>query len=189
MLYLASASPRRRELLSQLGAEFIVKTAQVSEDFSAHWPPARVVETLALRKAGAVARQLTTGLVIGADTVVVLEGRILGKPVDNQDALRMLSMLDGKTHSVFTGLAVVDAASGKSVVAHEETRVFFCAPDKRQLAEYAASEEVLDKAGAYAVQGRGARFVQRIEGCYFNVVGLPLALLNKILWQEFSYTL
>lgn len=189
MLILASASPRRRELLRQLGADFVVQTARVSEDFPADWPPARVVEMLALRKAAAVAGELTAGLVIGADTVVVLDGCILGKPADNRDALRMLTMLDGRWHSVFTGLAVVDAAGGKKVVAHEETRVYFCAPDKRQLAEYAASAEVLDKAGAYAVQGRGARFVQRIEGCYFNVVGLPLALLNKILCQEFSFRL
>lgn len=186
-IYLASASPRRRELMEQLGLEFSVVVSNIDENEAAgeKVSPGSLVEELSLRKAGKVAGDLNRGLVIGSDTVVVWRDRILGKPRDRQDAVEMLNCLQGDRHWVFSGLAVIDAETGKTHLSHEKTRVFFRAAGADEIKRYVDTGEPVDKAGAYAIQGLGSVFVKGIEGCYFNVVGLPLARLAAVL-KEFG---
>ena len=187
MLILASASPRRRELLSQAGLDFIVETADINEEPQAGESPAKYVQRLAVEKAQAVWERHANDsaepiIVLGADTTVVLDGEFLGKPMNETDARRMLQRLSGRTHQVMTGIAAIT----RNVIASdvEVTQVFFDLIDEEELARYLASGEPLDKAGAYGIQGYAARWIPRIEGCYFNVVGLPLArtiaLLAKV---------
>ncbi|MCL4442379.1 MAG: Maf family protein [Firmicutes bacterium] len=182
-IYLASASPRRRELLQQLGLDFTVLASNVDESAGAgeNPDPAWLVETLSLKKAGEVAGGIDRGLVIGSDTVVVWRNRIMGKPRDREDALEMLYCLQGDEHMVYSGLAVIDCVTGAAYVSHERTRVFFRPAGKDELEKYTATGEPLGKAGAYAIQGLGSVFVKGIEGCYSNVVGLPLAKLARAL--------
>lgn len=189
MLVLASASPRRRELLAQAGYTFDVRPAHVPEDPRPDEEPIAYVVRLAREKAEAVYRDLAgrgegsaSGgelVVLGADTTVVVDGEILGKPQDAADAARMLRMLSGKTHRVITGVALATAAGTE--VAAEATAVRFVTVTEKEIAAYVATGEPMDKAGAYAIQGRAARWIPRIEGCYFNVVGLPLALVTAML--------
>jgi septum formation protein len=150
--------------------------------------PEKLVKTLALTKAREVARGVKEGLVIGADTIVVLEGKVLGKPKSREEAKIMLRGLSGKTHEVLTGLAVVDASSGKTTVDFVKTKVKFRELSQGEIDAYVATGEPLDKAGAYAIQEKAGLFVERINGCYFNVVGLPLAKLAEIL-KEYGVTL
>lgn len=185
-IVLASSSPRRRDLLKQLGLTFRIMTAGVDETPPGGLTPAEMVEVLAGRKAAAVAGVLEDALVIGADTVVVLNGRVLGKPADREEAAGMLRQLQGTDHTVYTGVAVMDAASKKMQVAHEKTRVFFKSLDEHEIRRYVATGEPMGKAGAYAVQGRAAAFIKGLEGCYTNVVGLPLARLTDML-KKFGY--
>ncbi len=181
-IILASASPRRRELLASLGANFVVEPSLSGEDVPADWEPARIVEELALRKARSVlARRSGAGVIVGSDTIVVLEGTVLGKPDTAQDAVRMLGMLQGREHLVYTGVACIDEASGREDVRHGSTRVRMKALSRRRIEDYVKSGEPMDKAGAYAIQGLGALLVDSIEGDYFTVVGLPLALLGEML--------
>lgn len=184
-LILASGSPRRQELLRQIGLSFTVVPSQVQENLPSG-EPAHLVESLALAKAGEVAGRLRSGLVLGADTVVALDGAILGKPSGPAEAAAMLSRLSGKHHDVYTGLALVHAASGHRMVEHEHTVVRFRKLLDSEIAAYVQSGEPLDKAGAYGIQGLAAVFVSGITGCYFNVVGLPLSRLWRML-QEFHY--
>jgi septum formation protein len=198
MLILASASPRRRELLSQAGFEFEVHPAHLDEDVRAGEDPLSYVVRLAREKAEAVFRdimhldragakaQLTAEdgrgdslVVLGADTTVELDGQILGKPQDAADATRMLRMLSGRTHRVMTGVSLVTSKGVQ--VAVEVTGVTFLTLSDEEVADYVATGEPMDKAGAYAIQGGAARWIPRIEGCYFNVVGLPLALVSSLL--------
>jgi septum formation protein len=180
MLILASASPRRHELLSQAGVTFTTVAAGIDEDLLPNEAAATYVQRLAEEKAQAVWNAHSSAdtldeplLVLGADTCVVCDGHILGKPTDTTDARRMLELLSGRTHAVLTGLAVV---TGRKVVRDLEiTQVTFNRIDDAEIAEYIASREPMDKAGAYAIQGYAARWIPRIEGCYFNVVGLPIA--------------
>jgi len=191
-LILASASPRRRELLAQVGFAFDVIPAHIPEEPLAGEVPEAYVMRLAGGKARAVFEAEATGnrvkgsekqaesiVVLGADTTVTLDGHILEKPRDAEDAKRMLRMLSGRTHRVITGVAVVDA--GGEQVAAETTAVWFAEMTEDEIAEYVASGEPMDKAGAYGIQGRAAKWIPRIEGCYFNVVGLPLALVARML--------
>ena len=230
MLILASASPRRRELLAQAGFAFEVRPAHLNEDVRANEDPMAYVTRLARQKAEAVFRQFSTqnpgapglasetwdsapvayrnpetrgtmgapGLdsetwdstiperqpdspivVLGADTTVTLDGEILGKPVDAEDAARMLRLLSGRTHRVITGVALVTAE--RTEVAAEVTAVRFLTLSDEEIAAYVATGEPMDKAGAYAIQGRAARWIPRVEGCHFNVVGLPIALVSTLL--------
>ncbi len=186
MLVLASASPRRKELLTQAGYRFRVHPAHINEDPMRGEDPIQYVTRLAREKAEAVFRELTTAspapegiAVLGADTTVTLDSEILGKPSDAADAARMLRMLSGRTHRVITGVALVSAAGAE--VAAEVTAVRFLTLSEAEIADYVAGGEPMDKAGAYAIQGRAARWIPRIEGCYFNVMGLPLALVSSLL--------
>jgi septum formation protein len=185
MLVLASASPRRRELLIQAGFSFTVCPAHIPEDPFPNEDPIAYVTRLAREKAEAVFRDLSSKesappqVVVGADTTVTLDNHILGKPSDPSDAARMLRLLSGRTHRVITGVAVVTADSTE--VAAEVTAVRFLTLSEEEIAAYVATGEPMDKAGAYAIQGRAARWIPRIEGCYFNVVGLPLALVATLL--------
>lgn len=180
MLILASASPRRHELLTQAGIVFTAESADLNEELLAGEVAAAYVQRLAEEKAQAIwnlRRSADTAddplLVLGADTCVASEGQILGKPVDTADARRMLELLSGRTHTVLTGIAVV--TRHKIVRAVEITHVTFNVLKNAEISQYIATGEPLDKAGAYAIQGYAARWIPRIEGCYFNVVGLPIA--------------
>lgn len=196
MLVLASASPRRRELLTQAGFAFEVHPAHIPEDPLPKEDPIAYVVRLAREKAEAVYAELTRSaeagpsttlrsgrddslVVLGADTTVTLDGHILGKPEDAADAARMLRMLSGRTHRVITGVAVVTATGTE--VAAEVTAVKFLTLSDEEIAAYIATGEPMDKAGSYAIQGRAAKWIPRIEGDYFNVVGLPLALVSTML--------
>jgi septum formation protein len=188
-LVLASASPRRRELLAQAGFSFEVHPAHIPEDPLPAEDPIAYVVRLAREKAEAIFAQLSAAQrssdgavalqVLGADTTVTLDNHILGKPEDAADAARMLRMLSGRTHRVITGVAVI--TSNTTEVAAEVTGVQFLALSDEEIAEYIATGEPMDKAGAYAIQGRAARWIPRVQGCYFNVVGLPIALVSTIL--------
>ena len=195
MLILASASPRRRELLAQVGYKFEVLPAHIPEDPLAGEDPIVYVTRLARQKAEAVFREVSAGktsaektlpggqassiAVLGADTTVTLDNAILGKPEDAADAARILRLLSGRTHRVITGVALV-TADGTEVAA-EATAVRFLTLSDEEIAAYIATGEPMDKAGAYGIQGHAARWIPRIEGCYFNVMGLPLALVCSLL--------
>lgn len=178
-IILASASPRREQLLAQIGCEFHVIPSSVEENNEAPLSPAALVKAHAGAKATEVAGKAPEDIVIGADTIVVLDDIVYGKPKDAADACRMLGELSGRTHSVWTGIAVVRA--GVCMSEAVETRVSIAAITPQEIMRYVATGEPLDKAGAYAVQGHGAVFVERIDGCYFNVVGLPLNALSRLL--------
>ena len=186
MLILASASPRRRELLAQAGYVFEVQASSIAEAPLEGEDGIRLATRLAREKAEAVFRLRQAGqaaaeplLVLGADTVVACDGALLGKPADAQDAARMLALLSGRTHQVITGVALV-SSSGIEVTA-ELTHVTMQTLSPAEIANYVASGEPMDKAGAYAIQGYAGRWIPRISGCYFNIVGLPLALVSSLL--------
>ena len=191
MLILASSSPRRRELLTQAGFSFRVLSLPVKEDRHAGEDPVLYTQRLARAKAEAVFHAESSAqrvqsihtadplLVLGADTVVVCDDQVLGKPADPQEALRMLQLLSGRTHQVVTGICVVSTAG--TDVAVETTSVTLHTLSEQEIRDYISTGEPVDKAGAYAIQGRAGRWVPRINGCYFNVVGLPLALTQNLL--------
>jgi septum formation protein len=190
-LILASGSPRRAEILRNAGIAFETRAADVDESRRAHETASEYVRRLALEKARAAALGLALDtkdaatIVIGADTVVVLiaDGEILGKPASGEEAREMLRRLSGRAHEVHTGLALVRLPDRVERVAEEITRVEFVKLSEAEIEEYVASGEPTGKAGAYAIQGLGGRYVRRIEGCYFNVMGLPLARLYAMLGE------
>lgn len=173
---LASGSPRRKELLEQIGVKFRVIRSECDEVIRESEPD-RIVMQLSADKAHDVARRLGSdkALIIGADTIVVCDGKILGKPADASDAARMLGMINGRVHSVFTGVTVI--YGDKSVSFAEETKVNVIAMSNDEIAEYISTKDPMDKAGAYGIQGYFARYVSGIEGDYNNVVGLPVSRL------------
>jgi septum formation protein len=183
-LILASASPRRRELLTQAGYGFQVEPSSVVESRRPGEDAIRFATRLAREKAEEVfARHQPSAapmMVLGADTVVVCDGEVMGKPADAADAIRMLLLLSGRTHQVVTGVAVV-WGSGSAEVAAEMTQVTMRTLSPQEVADYVAGGEPMDKAGAYAIQGHAGKWIPRIHGCYFNVVGLPLALVTSLL--------
>jgi MAF protein len=174
---LASASPRRQELLKTILPEFDIVPSEAPEEASGR--PARRVAALALLKARDIASQYPEALVIGADTLVAIGGHVLGKPQDGTDAGAMLRTLSGRTHKVYTGLAVI--AGGKERTACCMTRVTFACMTDGEIRAYVATGEPLDKAGAYGIQGYGGKFIRGIRGCYYNVMGLPLHTLYAML--------
>jgi septum formation protein len=175
---LASASPRRRELLAGLGLAFEVRAAAIDESPLPGEAPAGYVRRLALAKAAAAAGE--GELVLGADTVVVLDAQMLGKPRDPDEARRMLASIAGREHVVLTGVALLDASGDRQQAAVEASRVRMARMSPREIAWYVAGGEPLDKAGAYAVQGTGALFVEAVYGNYTNVVGLPLPATRRL---------
>lgn len=179
-LVLASASPRREALLRQLGVPFEV----VPSDLPEAWPPGpapAAVTALALAKARAVASRLAGAIVLGADTAVVLGGKVFGKPESPEDARRMLRALRGREHEVITGVALVEVPSGREETAAVVSQVLMREYSEAEIDAYVASGEPLDKAGAYAIQAAGHGLVDRVEGCYTNVVGLPLTTTRRLL--------
>ncbi|HEX30513.1 TPA: septum formation inhibitor Maf [Candidatus Poribacteria bacterium] len=186
-LILASGSPRRADLLRQIGLEFEVIPSDIDEDEISGDSPQQRALNAALAKAMDVARKVGDGIVIGADTIVLLEGKILGKPSSPEEAVRMLTLLSGKTHQVITGVALIDVSSMKVESWTETTFVTFRVLSNDEIIEYVKTGIPLDKAGAYGIQDKAAAFVKRIEGCYFNVVGLPLAaLIERLRKMEFN---
>jgi septum formation protein len=171
-LILASQSPRRSELLRNAGIQVEVRPADVDETPEAGETPERYVRRLARDKVRVVPGEL----VLGADTVVVVNGEILGKPRDFDDASRMLRLLSGREHQVITGICL---KGRETIIDHETTRVWFAELTLREIRDYVASGEPMDKAGAYAIQGLASKFVERIEGSYSNVVGLPVAMVYR----------
>ena len=182
-IILASASPRRAELLKQIGIDFQVCPSDLSEKVATRTSPADVVEELALMKAQTVGRRFRRGLIIGADTVVAINREIIGKPENNRRAVEILSQLSGTHHEVVTGVSLLDLEKERHIVWSERTAVHFRKLRESEILEYVCNHDVLDKAGAYGIQEKAAAFVSRVEGCYFNVVGLPLASLVEKLWE------
>lgn len=186
-LVLASGSPRRVELLQRLGVDFDVMPSEVPEA----WPPGSprdAVTALALAKARSISRRLENAIVLGADTAVVLDGQLFGKPGSPEEAHWMLRQLRGREHEVITGVALVQAASGRHTATAVVTRVLMREYVDAEIDAYVASGEPFDKAGAYAVQAGGGALVAKVEGCYSNVVGLPLTTTRRLLteWGVFS---
>lgn len=182
LLVLASASPRRTELLRAAGIGFTIEVANVDESLLPGEAPRAYVERLARAKAEASAHAGT--LTLGADTTVVIDGEILGKPADAEDAKRMLRALSNRWHEVWTGVALVDAATQRVWTSAEVTRVKFAELSEAEIDWYVASGEPMDKAGAYGIQDRASRFVERIEGSYTNVVGLPVQTVYRVLKES-----
>lgn len=177
-LILASSSPRRSEILSAVGWGFTKRVADVDESESEGESPESYVQRLAMKKAETVAELYPDGIVLGADTTVVIDGTIIGKPVDLDDARRMIKMLSGKIHEVLTGVAIV--ANGRTNVGLERTKVEFAELSESEIEFLVQKGEPLDKAGAYAVQAQAALFIKGIEGDYWNVVGLPIGLVYRL---------
>lgn len=177
---LASGSPRRRAFFEELGWDFETQAAKIEEKMLPGETPQDMVRRLAEAKAAEVYHRNEGRWVVGADTTVVIDGTILEKPADEADARRMISMLQGRTHTVMTGVSVI-TPDGAGASAVEKTDVTFRSLSEGEVAAYVATGESMDKAGAYAIQGHGTLLVERISGCYFNVVGLPLERLSEIL--------
>lgn len=187
-IVLASASPRRADLLRQIGLEFDIIVSDVAEDEVFEEDPVRLAERLALLKAQAVATSLDRAVVIGADTVVSVGGEQLGKPANEGEAAYMLRLLSGRSHQVMTGVAVIRQPKMETLCHVETTKVFMRHLTDEEIRWYINTGEVYDKAGAYGIQGMGGSLIHRIEGCYANVVGLPLALTLQML-KEFGVKL
>ena len=179
-IILASRSPRRAEILNAVGWPFEVVVAGVDETLQSNESPIDYVQRLAIAKATAVAAKVENGLVLGADTTVVVDGEILGQPLDVDDARRMLRSLSGRWHEVLTGIALVRAGTQQTRVDYELTRVRFAPLTNEEIEWYVSTNEPMDKAGAYGVQGKAAFFVKEIQGDYFNVMGLPIRLVYEM---------
>jgi len=180
-LILASSSPRRKDLLASFGEPFTVDVPDVDESLLPGEDPPAHVRRLAVEKARTVEKRHDGGLVVAADTIVVLDGFIIGKPEDEADARRMLGMLSGRSHQVYTGVAVVDAATGTMMSRVACSRVTISPIGEEEISRYVATGEPLDKAGSYAVQGLGGKYVSRVNGSLSNVIGLPLEDLRELL--------
>ena len=192
-LILASTSPRRAQILKEAGLTFSVLSSAVDETPLPDETPQQLVQRLADAKAELVAaRTIGPAIVIAADTVVTLDGNILGKPKSTEDARRMLEQLSGRTHAVLTGVSVIRLPDMERRQFAESTLVHFDQILGEEILRYLATEEPYDKAGAYAIQGRAGRYIPRIEGCYFNVVGLPLSrvftAIQELGWTEEAFT-
>ena len=180
-IILASASPRRKEILEKTGLKFKVDKSGCEEKADPGMRPHETARFLSREKARYVAGKYRNALVIAADTLVVSRGRLFGKPCNEQDAKEMLKALSGKAHSVITGFTIIDTASGRELSRSIQSKVFFKRLSRDEIAAYVRSGEPLDKAGAYGIQGLGALMVRRIEGDFFNVMGLPMYALTSSL--------
>ena|SRR5215213_10776850 len=184
-LVLASGSPRRAEILERAGWPHEIIVAGIDETVLPNEEPAAYVQRLARSKAETVASRVETGLVLGADTTVVVANQILGQPVDGADARRMLRLLNAKWHDVLTGVAVV-RVGGETRVAYETTRVRFAEMSEEEIDWYIATREPFGKAGAYGIQGKAALFIEEIQGDYFNIMGLPIRLVYELTGEDFK---
>ncbi len=176
-LILASASPRRKQLLTQIGLKFEVRKSNYNETPEKDLTPAQLALFYSQNKAKDVASKASHGIVIGADTLVVFENQAIGKPKSKDDAIRILSLLSGKMHEIVTGYTLIDTKTKKTISRTVTTKVWFRKLSKQEIVDYVATGEPFDKAGAYGIQEKGALFVEKIDGDYFNVVGLPIAAL------------
>ena len=188
-IILASASPRRRELIQSFGFPVSCQTSYVDEDVPVEWHPIKVVEELALRKARAIYKLLSEEwshdegetFIVGADTIVALDGEVLGKPTCEADAASMLNRLQGRSHEVYTGIALIRLRDGETNYSHGRTTVTFKPMSEAQIDRYVQTGEPMDKAGAYAIQGLLSSHIAGIDGCYFNVVGFSLSVFSDLL--------
>ncbi|MDD5434521.1 MAG: Maf family protein [Nitrospira sp.] len=180
-IILASASPRRKEILGKTGLKFIVDASDYEEDLSLRMPARRLARYLSCEKAKAVAGKYTNAIIIAADTIICFDDTVFGKPHNEKEAKRMLNILNGRTHDVITGFTIIDTDEGQIVSRTIVTKVYFNRMTAKDIDAYIRTGEPLDKAGAYAIQGLGAAIVKRIEGDYNNVVGLPVDALMKAL--------
>ena len=184
-IILASASPRRKELLQRIGLKFKVDPSNYEENISSELEPHELAQSLSLEKAKLIAEKHMNALVIAADTFIVFEGKILGKPRTETEAKEMLETISGRQHSVITGFTIIDTENNKALSKAVETKVYIRKLSSNEIDAYVESKEPLDKAGAYAIQGLGSVIVEKIEGDYFNVIGLPLSALAETL-KEFG---
>lgn len=187
-IILASASPRRKEILDMTGLQFTVCAMDYEEDINLSLRPRELARFLSLKKAEAIAHRYNNAIIIAADTFIVFRGKRIGKPCSAKDARTILTLLNGKSHSVITGYTIFDTGTGKKISRSVETKVWFKKMTAREINAYVSTGESFDKAGAYAIQGRGAVFIKKIEGDFFNVVGLPLSSLTESL-REFGVRL
>lgn len=188
-IILASSSKRREEIFKKYNFKFKIIKKDIIERIDKDDSPEELVMSLAFRKAYIVAKDHPEKIVIGADTVVVYKDEILSKPKNNDDAFRMLSLLSGKTHQVITGISVLNLDSNQKIVDFEKTNVKFRDLDREIIDKYISTKEPFDKAGSYGIQGIGALLVEKIDGCYLNVVGLPLVKLDKVLNRFFDISI
>jgi septum formation protein len=186
-IILASASPRRKEILRKTGLNFSICTSDYKEDINLSLKPRALAKFLSRKKAETVAHKYKNAIIIAADTFIVFKNRLLGKPHTDKEAEKMLNMLNGKAHSVITGFTIMDTASKKILSRSVETKVYFKKLGRKEINAYVRSKEPLDKAGAYAIQGLGSVFIERIDGDFLNVVGLPLRALTESL-KKFGIT-
>ena len=186
-IILASASPRRKEILRKTGLNFSICTSDYKEDINLSLKPRALAKFLSRKKAETVAHKYKNAIIIAADTFIVFKNRLLGKPHTDKEAEKMLNMLNGKAHSVITGFTIMDTASKKILSRSVETKVYFKKLGRKEINAYVRSKEPLDKAGAYAIQGLGSVFIERIDGDFLNVVGLPLLALTESL-KKFGIT-
>lgn len=183
-IFLASKSPRRRKLLKQLGLNFKSFSVDLHEEILDGEHPVQTVKRLALHKSQAAVKKVKSGIVITADTIVVLDREIIGKPKNENDAFKILSKLSGRTHTVYTGFVIHNIDTNKKIIDYEKTKVTFRKLSASEIKNYIHTGSPMDKAGAYGIQDDfGAVFVKKIDGCYYNVVGLPLAKLYRSLLQ------
>jgi len=187
-IILASSSPRRQELLASLNIPFSVHVSDFAEVIDYSIEPKEIVQKLAWEKAKKVKEKYKEGLIIGADTIVVIDKQILGKPKDKEDAFQMLNQLQGRTHTVFTGIAIIDANTNQTQKNFAQAFVTMKKLSEEEIWDYIATKEPLDKAGAYAIQRIGASFISQITGDYFAVVGLSIYLLSELL-KQFGFNL
>ena len=185
-IILASASPWRKKLLRMAGVRFTVAVSGHNEDLTQKLSPKKLVQKLALEKAKVVAERHPNTLIVAADTVAVFRGKVIGKPKDLEEARKILSSLSGKQHSLLTGFAILDTKTGRSVVKSAETKVWFRKLTFEEIDAYVETREPLTVAGAYAIQGGGASLAKRIDGDFYNVVGLPLAMVVEEL-RKFTH--
>ena len=178
-IILASTSPRRHGLLQQIGLKFEIVPSRYEEDMTMKLPPHKLAMTLARGKAFDVAKRRKSGIIIGVDTFVVLGKQLLGKPKNMDEAKRMLREQSGKTQKIYSGITIIDAKTGKESLDYVVTKIKMKNISKQEIDNYVATGEPLDKAGAFAIQGMGAVFVEKIDGCYYNVMGLPLNRLAQ----------
>jgi len=184
-IVLASASPRRKEILKLTGLKFIVCKSNYEEDLSLSLSPRRLARFLSLKKAETVAHKYRNSIIIAADTFIDFQRKVLGKPQNEKAATKMLRLLNGKSHSVITGFTIIDTCNSKILSRSVVTKVYFKKLSKQEITAYVESKEPLGKAGAYAIQGLGSVFIDKIDGDFFNVMGLPLSALTQSL-KEFG---